>query len=154
MSHTTAQLSAVQPVAGRSQLLCCHVTTAGQPIVNLVRVVRKLADLTAVLAAVAGPGYQLGSSGAAQPCAPGTAKAGAGRAPCAECPARTYQPAKRQRACKPCPSGRRVNAVRTACIVYGPGVQPGRLNAPEKCPPGTLYMRCAKLPCDTRQMLA
>ena len=87
-------------------------------------------------AAVAGRGYQLDRHDVAQPCPPGNAKAKAGNAPCAKCPGRTYQPSKKQLSCRACPSGRRVNAARTACIAYGPGVQPGRLNAPEKCPPG------------------
>jgi Tyrosine-protein kinase ephrin type A/B receptor-like len=72
----------------------------------------------------------------AQPCPAGSAKAKAGNAPCAKCPSRTYQPSKKQLSCKACPSGKRVNAAKTACIAYGPGVQPGRLNAPEKCPAG------------------
>lgn len=98
---------------------------------------------TCLPAAVAGPRYQLDSTKRAQPCPAGTAKNKAGNSRCAKCAGRTYQPEKRQMTCKPCPVGKRVNAARTRCITYGPGVQPGRLSAPEKCPPG----ECCRVQC-------
>ena len=48
--------------------------------------------------AAAGPGYQLGRSGKAQPCAAGSFKPAAGSGKCARCSGGGYQPASRARA--------------------------------------------------------
>jgi Tyrosine-protein kinase ephrin type A/B receptor-like len=131
--HSPSTAAYVESLSVSSQALLPSTAAALHGHLGVARM------LSTSPAAVAGPGYQLGRSGKAQPCAAGSVKPVAGNSKCAKCSSGTYQPAAGARACLACPKGR-VNGARTTCTSYPPGTQPGQDGSRKPCPAGQPHL--------------